>query len=147
MYPKRIGIVMSNRKCTECLNHEYDPEETTCKLKLNNENLKRIRDCQYYEANKGFQIGGYWTHMHFELSGENSSCLEWFIHGDGEFPSNEECIQFHICEFRQIERWVKFWGKELRRRGWIRKTSRWSYLKNKFRILKNRNTHEHKKIT
>jgi len=44
------------------------------------------------------------------------------IHGNGEFPSDEQLnwITFHICDFRQIERWVEFWGKELRKRNLIK---------------------------
>ena len=70
--------------------------------------------------NKGFQIGGYWNKMHFEDDG--GGCLKWHIHGDGQFPSDNESdwIEFHICDFTQIEEFVKFWGKELRKKGLIK---------------------------
>jgi hypothetical protein len=56
--------------------------------------------------------------MHFEWD-EPDGCLEWIIHGDGEFPSDDPkvWIQFHICDFKQIEEWIKVWGTELRKRG------------------------------
>lgn len=65
---------------------------------------------------QGFQIGGYYTHMWFEQDGD---CLTWHIEGDGMFPTPGRTIEFHICDFRQIEKFVKLWGRELRKRGWI----------------------------
>jgi len=70
----------------------------------------------------GFQIGGYYTNMHFVTSDITPNCcLEWVLHSDGEFPTDDEkeMITFHICDFRQIERWVKFWGNVLRKKGVI----------------------------
>lgn len=79
-----------------------------------------VLECPGGDPRYGFQIGGYYTHMWFERD-EPNSCLEWMIASDGEFPSQngEPEISFHICNFKQIERFVEFWGKELRRRGWI----------------------------
>ena len=71
---------------------------------------------------RGFQIGGYYTDMDFEIDNyctDMDPCLRWLIFSDGEFPRDAAEIEFHICDFRQIERWVKYWGKELRKRGWI----------------------------
>lgn len=119
---------MKNNNCFNCLNHDQNnfiPADDTgwyipCRLGIKNEGLQDIKHCPQYNPNNGFQIGGYYSHMHFEQDG---GCLKWIIHSNGEFPQNdpEQFIQFHICDFRQIEEWVKFWGKELRKRGWIQK--------------------------
>ena len=68
--------------------------------------------------NHGFQIGGYYTEMHFEFDDHNG-CMEWVIHSDGEFPTEDrkQMIELHICDFRQIESWVKVWGDYLREQG------------------------------
>jgi len=131
---------VKNNNCFSCLNHlekEGVLAENTgwyhpCKFGIKNDGMNDIEKCEKYEPNQGFQMGGYYTHMHFEadpvyeisMDGEGqTNCLEWFIHGDGQFPSTdpEKWLNIHICDFRQIEEWVKFWGKELRRRGWISK--------------------------
>ena len=73
-------------------------------------------------SRSGFQIGGYHSNTHFVCNGsEPGCCLELFLHSDGEFPTDkeEEMIQLHICDFKQIERWVKFWGEVLRQKGVI----------------------------
>lgn len=119
---------MKSNECFNCLNHSdgklaenkgwYHP----CKLGITNEGLQDCTTCPSYGMNSGFQIGGYYTHMHFEANGsEPNGCLEWIIHGDGEFPKSDpsEFIKFHICDFRQIEEWVKEWGIELRKRGLV----------------------------
>jgi hypothetical protein len=77
-----------------------------------------VAQCPGGEPQVGFQIGGYYSHMWFEPSG---TCLNWLICSDGEFPTEQPEMQFHICDFRQLERFVEFWGKELRRRGVIEK--------------------------
>lgn len=119
---------MKNNECFYCLNHgEGKPADNTgwyhpCKLGIENEGLREIEKCEKWKPNKGFQIGGYYSHMHFEFDENNSNeCMEWVIHSDGEFPRDNpnEMIKFHICDFRQIEEWVKFWGKYLRERGAI----------------------------
>lgn len=119
---------MKNNNCFYCLNAGKGvPAENTgwyhpCRLGIANEGLQDVKTCPKHAENRGFQIGGYYTHMHFE-GDEPNGCLEWFIHGDGEFPKSDEkrseWIQFHICDFRQIEKWVEVWGAELRRRGLI----------------------------
>lgn len=75
-----------------------------------------VANCPGGEPQLGFQIGGYYSHMWFEQDG---SCLNWHIASDGEFPTDEPGINFHICNFKQIERFVDFWGTELRKRGLI----------------------------
>lgn len=80
------------------------------------EDAEIVRQCPGGDPQLGFQIGGYYSHMWFEGDG---SCLEWRICSDGEFPTDKPEISFHICDFEQIERFVEFWGKELRRRGLI----------------------------
>lgn len=106
-----------------------------CKLGIDNtgfDDTKKIAEqCNKFDPRKGFQMGGYYTHMWFEYSGtppseggEIDGCLEWVIQGDLEFPipddePEREPIKIHICDFTQIENWVSFWGKELRKRGWV----------------------------
>lgn len=100
-----------------------------CKFGIENtgfDDKKSIRDkCDKYDPREGFQMGGYYTHMWFEGGFEEvDGCLEWVIQGDLDFPISDDDeekkpIKIHICDFKQIEDWVKFWGKELRRRGWI----------------------------
>jgi len=102
--------------------------EIKCKLGLSLEKDKSVIDCKCGNPSRGFQIGGYFTHMWFSVDGtlpedggQDNPCLNWHIASDGEFPTEnkEPGITFHICDFMQIELFVKFWGKELRRRGWI----------------------------
>lgn len=106
-----------------------------CKLGIDNigfDDENKIAElCKEYDSRKGFQMGGYYTHMWFEYygtaicdGGEVDGCLEWVIQGDLEFPISDDNlerkpIKIHICDFGQIENWVSFWGKELRKRGWI----------------------------
>ena len=79
--------------------------------------------CPEADPKWGFQIGGYYTHMWFELSDgvPPDACLTWHIQSNGEFikEDGQEHIKFHICDFRQIEEFVKLWGDELRKRGWV----------------------------
>lgn len=94
-----------------------------CALDLPNEHLnggvKIAMTCPSCDPMEGFQMGGYYTHMWFE---DDGGCLEWVIQGNGEFPTElgdeTKQLRFHICDFTQIEQFVKFWGKELRKRGW-----------------------------
>lgn len=79
-------------------------------------NAEIVAKCQGGEPRLGFQIGGYYSHMWFE---EDGSCLLWKICSDGEFPTNEPQIVLHVCDFRQIERFVEFWGRRLRETGLI----------------------------
>ena len=99
---------MKNNKCFNCLNHDkgelaentgwYNP----CKLDIPNEGLQNIKECPNYYPNTGFQIGGYYSHIHFEYNKENiNGPMEMIIHSDGDFPTEEQerQIQFHIhCE-------------------------------------------------
>jgi len=113
---------MKNNACFNCINSlEGILAENTgwynpCKFDIKNEGLQNIKKCKKYTPNNGFQLGGYYTKMHFEKDGK---CLSWYIHGDGEFPSDDpnEWIKFHVCDFNQIEKWAKFWGKQLRKGG------------------------------
>ena len=120
---------MKHNSCFDCLNHaKGELAENTgwhhpCKLGIENEGLSDLSKCEKYEPNQGFQIGGYYTQMHFEgePSRESNACLEWVIHGNGEFPTKHpsEFLRFHLCDFTQLEEWVKFWGIELRKRGLV----------------------------
>ena len=91
--------------------------------------MQDIKKCKKYFPNIGFQIGGYYSHIHFEINEEtkpdkdgNNPCLEMVIHSDGQFPTEDlkEMIHFHICDFQQIEEWVSFWGEYLRKKGVIK---------------------------
>ena len=96
-----------------------------CRLGLENESLnggpRVAASCSGFDPRIGFQIEGYYTHMWFEK--KPHGCLTWIIQGDGEFPVSdddaEELLEFSICDFTEIENFVRFWGKELRKRGWI----------------------------
>jgi hypothetical protein len=89
--------------------------------------VEQVVACPEGEPQIGFQIGGCYTHMYFERAANNvtENCLDWHILSDGEFPVHgnnrpgKQPIQFHICDFTQLEAFVEFWGKELRRRGWV----------------------------
>jgi hypothetical protein len=118
--------------CFYCRNcGESTPSKSTgwdykCKLgmsvsPLTDKGVEGVLECPKGKPRVGFQIGGYYTHMWFEgETEEDNCCLEWMIQSDGEFPRDYPDIQFHICDFSQIERFVEFWGKELRRRGVIK---------------------------
>ena len=119
---------MKNNECFYCLNHLLDKgvfAENTgwyhpCKFGISNEGLQDIESCPRYEPNRGFQIGGYYTHMYFEYNKNKANdCMEWVICSDGKFPrtNEDEFIRFHICDFRQIEEWVRFWGDYFRKIG------------------------------
>ena len=106
---------MKNNACFDCLNHgDGSLAENTgwyypCNLGVDNEGLQDVSLCDKWEPNKGFQIGGYYSHMHFEWNkAEHSPCLSWVIHSDGEFPTKnkQEMIRLHICDFNQIEEFV-----------------------------------------
>jgi len=117
---------MKNNECFDCLNHgEGKFAENTgwyhpCKFGIKNEGMKEVEKCPKFLPNKGFQIGGYYSFTHFEFSKDvPNECMELFFHSNGEFPKDdeEEFIQFHICDFTQLESWVKYWGKYLRKVG------------------------------
>lgn len=80
-----------------------------------------VASCSGGKPCLGFQIGGYYSHMWFEADG---ACLAWSICSDGDFPTDKPEFVFHICDFKQIERFVDFWGKELRRRGLVPEVAR-----------------------
>ena len=111
-------------ECFDCLNHGEGKVEQgvgwshDCKLGIENKGLKNIENCPKWKPNWGFQIGGYYSHTHFEQDG---NCLELTFHSDGEFPEDDpsEMIKFHICNFTQIETWVAKWGKYLREKGML----------------------------
>ena len=117
---------MKNNNCFYCLNHgkgelaENKGWYYPCKLEIPNEGLHDLQSCPKWKPCNGFQIGGYYSHMHFECT-EPDDCLEWVIHSDGAFPTDDpsRMISLHICDFRQIEEWVAFWGAHLRDRGLI----------------------------
>ena len=117
---------MKNNNCFYCLNQcKGQLAENTgwyhpCKLGIQNEGLQNVKECPSYSPNTGFQIGGYYSHIHFEYNKENANeCMEMIIHSDGEFPTEEteRQIQFHICDFRQLEHFVKEWGEYFRKIG------------------------------
>lgn len=103
-----------------------------CRLGIDNATFNNretiAADCPRFDPRDGFQMGGTYTHMWFESSkadAEPNGCLEWVIQGDLDFPIPDNGpegrlpIKIHICDFRQIEAWVAFWGQELRSRGWV----------------------------
>lgn len=127
---------MKNNNCFYCLNHtDGQLAENTgwyhpCKLGIENEGLQDVKGCLGYSPNTGFQIGGYYSHIHFEFNKEQSNdCMEMIIHSDGEFPTEDSELQikFHICDFRQLEHFVKEWGEYFRNIGVVtdKDTSRW----------------------
>ena len=111
---------MKNNNCFYCLNHKegqladntgwYHP----CKLNIKNEGIQNVKECPSYSPNIGFQIGGYYSHIHFEYNKDlPNDCMEMIIHSDGEFPTDDtdKQIQLHICDFKQLEQFVKEWGE------------------------------------
>ena len=115
--------------CFNCRHHTNGRIEVPgwsydCQLGIVNDHIMEREDCRlcpHFSPNIGFQIGGYYTHMWFTRDGD---CLNWHIQGDGQNPIAEEDqsrqpLEFHLCEFEQLESFVKFWGEELRRRGWV----------------------------
>ena len=114
--------------CRHCCNSRFSRTGTgwdhDCALGIDNAELNNMMTCPSVDPRVGFQLGGYYSHMWFENEyGDRNGCLNWHIESDGEFPTNEDApdrvINFHVCDFRQIEAFVEFWGKELRRRGWV----------------------------
>ena len=117
---------MKNNNCFNCLHHlDGELAKNTgwylpCKFGIENEGLKNIKDCPSFEPNTGFQIGGYYSHIHFEYDKNiPNHCMEMIIHSDGGFATEdkEKQIQLHICDFRQLEHFVKEWGEYLRKIG------------------------------
>lgn len=120
--------------CRNYLNARANPDGPgwvyDCRLGLDTStiayNPEAVTACPSGDVQLGFQIGGYYRHMWFD--GETpvfigggatiGGCLDLHIQGDAEFPQGES-MEFHLCEFQQLEEWVAFWGKELRRRGWV----------------------------
>lgn len=120
---------MKANNCFNCLNHcegqiaDDNGWYHSCKFKIDNDGFQNIKNCKKYYPNKGFQIGGYYSHIHFIYDRNNvNKCMEMIIHSDGEFPTEEKIkqIQFHICDFRQIEHFVKEWGDYFREKGVIK---------------------------
>jgi hypothetical protein len=117
---------MKNNNCFYCVNAKQgEPAENTgwyhpCSLDHFNEDMQKIEQCPDYYPCNGFQMGGHYTHTHFECSGPGE-CMMLYIHGDLEFPQSDprNWLKIHICEFQQIEQWVKFWGGFLRSRGLV----------------------------
>lgn len=119
---------MKSNECFYCKHHDREnavlAEDNgwyhSCIKGIKNEGLKNIKECPGYYPCNGFQIGGYYSHMYFEADGVNE-CMEWVIESDGAFPTKDkkDFIRFHICDFEQIERFVKKWGDYLREKGYI----------------------------
>lgn len=117
---------MKNNNCFYCLNHGkgqlaenkgwYHP----CKLGIQNEELQDVKTCPKYSPNMGFQIGGYYSHIHFDVT-EPNGCMEMVIHSDGTFPTEDPNaqIKLHLCDFTQLEQFVKEWGEYFREKGII----------------------------
>ena len=117
---------MKNNNCFYCLNHlDGELAENTgwyhpCNLGIKNEDLQNVKECENYFPNTGFQIDGYYSHVHFEFNKlQKNSCMEMIIHSNGEFPTenSHEQIQLHLCDFRQLEHFVKEWGEYFRKIG------------------------------
>lgn len=136
--PDTLGPVNGARDvaCFNCLNSRkvdaFEPREgggfhhqSRCAKGLRQPDAERGVDsdeimmrCPEVSPSVGFQIGGYVSHTWFENGGDGG-CLDLVIASDGEFPTDGEGMRFHLCDWRQVEEWVAFWGKELRRRGWV----------------------------
>ena len=86
---------------------------------LKSESPYDVANCPDGAPQFGFQIGGYWSHMWFEKSSPHNTCLEWIICNNGDHPTSEPSTQIHICDFKQLENFVAFWGKYLREKGCI----------------------------
>lgn len=123
--------------------HIPDPEYVCLKNQPNAHlvgGIEAAGQCPQFDPRVGFQMGGYYTHMWFETDPITTAeevaahgpkvaqnrCLTWYIQGDGEFPIQDgdveagyKMLEFHLCDFRQLEDFIKFWGTELRKRGWI----------------------------
>jgi len=118
---------MKHNECFYCLHAlEGVPAENTgwyhpCKFKINNESMIKISECPQYYPCDGFQMGGHYTHTHFQCGDNLDDCLLLYINGDMEFPQSDprKWLRIHICDFEQIERWVEFWGKYLRSKNLI----------------------------
>jgi len=120
---------MENNNCSSCQNHgKSELAENTgwyseCKLGLPNDGLRDIASCESYIPNTGFQIGGCYSNIHFEYEKDiPNPCMEMIFHHDGEFPTEnkEEQMVFHICDFTQLEHFVKVWGDYFRKKGVIK---------------------------
>jgi hypothetical protein len=93
-----------------------------CKAGIDNTTLSGgievAMQCPQVNPRFGFQVGGHLKHMWFEKPpGRKSDCMEWIW---DTIDTPELPASLHICNFTQLERFVEFWGKELRRRGWIK---------------------------
>ncbi len=91
------------------LGWSYDCSKGVDNSKMNN-GIEDVIKCKQSSPQVGFQIGGYYSHMTIKKDGD---CLEWYIKSDGEFPNDKTGISFHICDFEQIENFVKFWRKQI----------------------------------
>lgn len=120
---------MKNNECFDCLNHGkgFFAENTgwyhQCKHGIENEGLQNVKECKKYSPNTGFQIGGYYSFVHFEFNKTKvNDCMEMIIHSNGEFPTEvaAEQIQLHICNFKQLEHFVKEWGMYFRKIGVVK---------------------------
>lgn len=116
--------VCSNCRNVKELKSLTDAYECKLGLPVIHGNLMRMITCPEALPKVGFQIGGYYSYMWFEDirgSGERDpdACLEWQICSDGEFPTESPKIEFHICDFEQLERFVEFWRYFLEYKNWI----------------------------
>lgn len=120
---------MKNNRCFDCLNHgemiaaENNGWYNECKLNVENNGMENIEECEHYFPCNGFQIGGYYSHVHFEFESEEcNDCMEMILHSDGEFPTDDpsKMLRLHLCDFRQLEKFVKFWGKYFRKKGIVK---------------------------
>ena len=82
--------------------------------------LESCEQCPDFAPRVGFQVGGYYSHMWFEQIGKD--CLEWIMQTDGDFPIHDDDnpngrqpLQLHLCGFQQLEAFVNFWGRWLRK--------------------------------
>lgn len=102
-----------------------------CSKGLDVSKIQTIEDvltCPQGRPLKGFQIGGYYSHMELvdpdasiPKEKRNNTCLEWLIWSDGEFPQgepskDEPTMTFHLCDFGQLVDFVEFWKRRL---NWV----------------------------
>lgn len=113
----------STNRRPDVIGWKYD-----CQFHLENTEMnggvEDVIACSHGVPRVGFQIGGYYSHMWFEPeihhnTPEPGQCLRWIIASDGQFPTDDpdNMIEFHICDFEQLERFVRFWREELERKG------------------------------
>lgn len=104
--------------CFYCENSIQGSDGFTCELELDNSHLDGGINtailCENVSLQYGFKIWDRYTHMTIKKDGH---CLEWNIKGDGRDPQElpENQLFLHICDFEELEKFVKFWREQIDR--------------------------------